>query len=258
MKIQYISDIHFELLDKQNSFDSFFKDFKKMADILVLAGDVGYPYEKHYINSLKIFSEMFEYVILIHGNHEYYNSHGNKQKTSEDIVQQTKMLLYNNNLTNIYFLDNSYVDIGEYRFVGSVLWSNVDKESKYVFDKYSRKYVCNINHEKNQSLHKQCCEYIQNICNETKDKKIIMITHYLPSYSFINPKYLEDETFAPLNVLYASDCDYLIKDPIVLWIYGHTHSSSVKTFNGVVCCANPYGYPDENCEIDTNVIFELI
>jgi len=47
---------------------------KVMADVLCLAGDIGYPYSGIYREFLKQMNSDFKKVFIIAGNHEYYNS----------------------------------------------------------------------------------------------------------------------------------------------------------------------------------------
>ena len=69
--IQVCSDIHLETGDIKES------DFKniliKSAEILVLAGDIGSPFDKIYEQFILFCSSIFTKVLLITGNHEYYN-----------------------------------------------------------------------------------------------------------------------------------------------------------------------------------------
>ena len=52
--------------------------------------------------------------------------------------------------------------------------------------------------------------------NLINNKPKIILTHYLPSYQFTKKyqKYLKFES------IFASDLEYLINDPIKLWIFG--------------------------------------
>ena len=65
MRICYISDLHLEFRDE-------YFDINNEADILILSGDIGNPYEDIYINFLIKISNNFDKIILITGNHEYY------------------------------------------------------------------------------------------------------------------------------------------------------------------------------------------
>jgi len=73
MKIQYMSDLHFEF--RENSRYIKHNEFPVTGDILVLAGDIFYLKDK--VSPLSRFwkwaSENYRQVLIIPGNHEYYN-----------------------------------------------------------------------------------------------------------------------------------------------------------------------------------------
>jgi predicted phosphodiesterase len=69
MTFQYISDIHLEHY-KLEDIDKVIPE--KEANILILAGDIGYPEEIQYKTYIQKVSQIWEKVFLIAGNHEYY------------------------------------------------------------------------------------------------------------------------------------------------------------------------------------------
>ena len=73
MKIQYMSDLHMELLENSRYIKA--KEFDVVGDVLVLAGDTFYL--RDIIAPQKRFwnwaSENFRQVLLVPGNHEFYN-----------------------------------------------------------------------------------------------------------------------------------------------------------------------------------------
>ena len=73
MKIQYMSDLHFEF--RENSRYIKHNEFPVTGDILVLAGDIFYLKDK--VSPLSRFwkwaSENYRQVLIIPGNHEYYS-----------------------------------------------------------------------------------------------------------------------------------------------------------------------------------------
>ena len=85
--------------------------------------------------------------------------------------------------------------------------------------------------------------------NLINDKPKIILTHYLPSYQFTK-KY---KRYLKVQSIFASDLEYIINDPIKLWIFGHTHDKFIKYINNVPCTVNALGYK-KNVEID---YFEL-
>ena len=76
----------------------------------------------------------------------------------------------------------------------------------------------------------------------TKNSKCIVITHHLPTFKVIHSKYKDS---IELNSFFASNSDELISDPVIYWIYGHTHTASSHNINGVKVLCNPKGYPNE-------------
>ena len=72
------------------------------------------------------------------------------------------------------------------------------------------------------------------------------MTHHLPSYKLIDRKYINDNKH--LNKYFASNSDDLFVPTIKAWIYGHTHTGSVRECHGIKLYCNPYGYPGENEE----------
>ena len=105
--IQYISDIHLEFY-KINEVDNILSYIQPNAKICVLAGDIGYPFQKIYEIFLCGISKKFDEIFLIHGNHEYYRIGKNKGKNIKQIIDKTNDIIKDNNLKNIHFLNNSY------------------------------------------------------------------------------------------------------------------------------------------------------
>lgn len=60
------------------------------------------------------------------------------------------------------------------------------------------------------------------------------------------------------NRWFPNDLEYLMKEPINTWIYGHNHSIMTKRINGVYCGLNAYGYQGENkSDMITNMMFTI-
>jgi Icc-related predicted phosphoesterase len=71
-------------------------------------------------------------------------------------------------------------------------------------------------------------------------QKVVVITHHMPSYQFIDSKY---KGF-PGNSAFANHLEGLPKkySNVKLWIFGHTHSSFDSELNGCRFVCNPRGY----------------
>lgn len=245
LTIQYMSDLHLEFYDTDTIY-SFLDYIQPLSNICVLAGDIGYPFDLTYEIFLCGMSTKFEHIFLIHGNHEYYQCGNNTGKTRDEILHQTWKVLNKNNLSNIHFLDNSYYDLGEYRFVGSILWSEI-KDRRYLSNRYDQVYDFSI--DEMNKMHQINKKFISLALQESlqDNKKVVMITHHIPSYKLNHPSYADRSKYFQC---FSSHCDYLITSPVKAWIFGHTHKQIEKYINGIICASNPAGYPDENKVID--------
>jgi predicted phosphodiesterase len=60
-----------------------------------------------------------------------------------------------------------------------------------------------------------------------------------------------------MNQWFASNQDLLFtqyNSKIKAWFYGHTHTPSVKSLQGIPFYCNPIGYPGENKDLDFNKV----
>ena len=64
----------------------------------------------------------------------------------------------------------------------------------------------------------------------------------MPSFRLIHPRFLT----STVNDCFASHSDALIRPPVRLWIYGHTHVCSHTVLGKTVCVCNAKGYVDES------------
>ncbi len=245
MKIKYFSDLHLEFLNLKPEWVEHI--IKTDADILILAGDIGYPYKNSYSDFLIKINSKFKRIYLITGNHEYYSNY-----SMEQINIKIKEIIQDNSLENIKFLLNEYDDYEGYRFVGTTLWTHISNPN-YLINDFNQ--ILGMTVEKYNLLHKDSVDFLTKTLNDNHNTlPVIVVTHHLPSYELTDPKY---ESYAKYNQCFSSNLDYLIKRPIVGWFYGHTHSESFKEINGVKLCCNPIGYPRENVQPDFNRMIEL-
>jgi predicted phosphodiesterase len=246
--IQVSSDIHLEMYDKNVSITDI---LIPCADYLVLSGDIGYPLERNYYNFLKQCSESFEKVFVITGNHEYYSKLS--MITIDNQIQQIC-----DNFDNVYFLNNDIYNDEEnsgYTFIGTTMWSRIDKYKEFAIHNTMNDYRLIYNgHDAPiipndiNKLYDKNLEWLTKSIAEHKDKKIIIITHHMPSFNFIDDKYKR----SPVNSAYASNLEQLVQDNdnIKYWIFGHTHSSVFAKINKCEYICNPIGY----LETDKSII----
>ena len=241
MEIQYISDIHIDLLTPKQIM-RFKSLFKPIAPICVLAGDIGNPFknEWQYFDLLVFVSSHFEKVFLICGNHEYYTN--NIEETENKISS-----IVSDISPNITFLNNSYEDYEGIRFIGTTLCSNIQNP-----DFTTNDILCinNFSVEKNNELHDTAVKFLQKELSNCIDNNIysIVISHHLPLNELTHPYYKKD-IYKNYLQCYSSDLSEIItkNGRIILgWFYGHTHKSSIQThYNNIFLC-NSVGYSNEN------------
>ena len=95
-----------------------------------------------------------------------------------------------------------------------------------------------------QKLHYKSKIFIEKICSENPNKKIVVISHHAPSSKSIPIQYKH----SPVSAAYASNLEELfIKyDNLKLWCHGHMHSSCNYKLHGTKVICNPRGYFTEN------------
>ncbi len=214
-KFKYISDLHLERV-KGNYFPKISNNSN--ANTLFIAGDLGNPFHKNYKSFLKYSSGNFDKIFLITGNHEYYHK---DMKKVLDVDNKINDIV--NDIPNVSFLNRTCGEVDDYMVLGTTLWAdgfrhyeNGGKLSNFGKFAYNR--------------HKSDVRWLRNnIFNKNINKKLIVMTHYLPTYQLILNKFRNHKNLDR----FATDLDYLIKPPVKYWICGHTHCQYETKINNV-------------------------
>ena len=218
-KIQYISDVHVDVNKK-------IPIIKPICDTLAICGDIGVPTHDNFKKFLSQMSSQFKTVLFVAGNHDYDCGciyHKDKIDKYKPIIKNTC-----DTFSNVHFLDNSvFYPKDDIMIIGSTLWSNPLDKSK----------------QEHLEEHTKNANWIETICDNNSDKKIIVLTHFVPTFKLIEPKYLKRGL--KTTSFFATDLEHFIKKPIVTWLCGHTHSVIDTHINNVYCGVNSYGYPNE-------------
>lgn len=247
-RIQVISDVHLEM-------HRYIPKLKVGAEILCLCGDIGYPLWQTYKEFLSWASANYKWVFLLAGNHEFYHN----TIPMQEMITEIKTICFG--FPNITFLDNKVITVyygSEYRLslriFGATMWSDTSEHAsdvRYGMNDYSRITYLDessskrrrypISPEQTTNLHHETRKKIREvIANE--ETPLIILTHHLPSFKCISPEFANDT----LNCAYASDCDDLITEPVILWAFGHSHRCHDLKINNIRVVSNPLGYPGEN------------
>tara|TARA_Y100000780_G_C13621477_1_gene392728 strand:+ start:110 stop:862 length:753 start_codon:yes stop_codon:yes gene_type:complete len=250
MDIYYISDLHLEF-DKnyKKSIDELFGNIDDEV-IMIIAGDVcSFDYFERYQYFIKYISR-FEHVLIVIGNHEYYNSKNIDMDDIEYCINE-EIKLYQ----NIHLLNNNTIEIGGYYFIGTTLWSKTyDKKGK--INDYRKIYFDGklLTTNKTNELHNDAVNFLEKEIKNDNINKII-ITHHLPSYELIHSEYRTIQ-MKRIHDYFYTDLEYLMDD-IKYWICGHTHKKMKRKIKNCNLLTNPLGYPNENKDIIVEKILFL-
>jgi len=261
MKIALASDVHLEFGDLEFTNEG--------ADVLVLAGDImiaQYLYDHtpdsiqksldkgnklgdrqleaiKYRKFLERVSVQFKHVIMIAGNHEFY--HGRWYQALDTLRHEC------NQFSNVYFLEDQVKEIDNVMFVGSTLWTDMNKNDWYT--KYQVKQGMSdfriIKNDKNNyhSLHPddvivrhaKSLEFIKTTVANTS-KKVVVVTHHAPSDLSVADCYKGQQL---MNGAYRTNLeDFVMDSNINLWCHGHTHHSFDYMLGNTRIVCNPRGY----------------
>lgn len=242
------SDLHLE--KNEFNFHDLFNKLKldfKCINILALTGDISTPLHQSFSKFFSLASRTFNIVLYVAGNHEYHSDQLNYTEIKELIKLKLK------SYSNVYFLDNQYIKLYNYVFIGTTLWSYIPEcHFDYINSKISD-YKCIIwdqrlisPFEVNQ-LNKNAIQFVKNTLNKFQSHCIIL-SHHSPVYSSIekniivaNPRFIGDIG----NCAYHNDLTSLLKAPLYMWIFGHTHYRNCFSINNVILWTNQYGYSGE-------------
>jgi Icc-related predicted phosphoesterase len=242
VKILVLSDLHLE-------FEHPFEVQATDANVVVLAGDInlgirGVEWAKKAFPGLE--------VVYVAGNHEFYKHHWTK------LLNEVRAAAEG---SNVHFLEDEELLIGEVRFLGCSLWTDFalfgDEqrhqamiEAAETMTDYKKIRAPRVKAGFKDDYSK--LKPIQTIERFYRSKRFleqnlgisfggstVVVTHHLPSRRSLALRFLGSSSSAA----YASDLTALIEEcgPNV-WIHGHAHSSSDYALGSTRIICNPRGY----------------
>jgi len=252
MKIQYCSDLHLEFPRNESFLNH--NPLKVEGDILILAGDILLfkDIDRHRF-FLKFLSENFKYTYWIPGNHEYYFS---------DISERSNSFTQKY-FKNVFIVNNIAVIHDDIKFIFSTLWSNISLQNEWQIQKGLTDFRV-IKKDGDiftpfdyNLLHQKSIDFIEKELIKTKQNKIVVVTHHVPT--FMN--YPEQYKGSALNEAFATELfDLIEKSNINYWIFGHSHENiSDFKIGNTKLITNQLGYVSygENRNFETDKYFEI-
>lgn len=254
MRILEMSDLHLEF----NHDIRVINDTK--SDVLILAGDI---FVADYFTKTEASPKFlvadnardffwtacreFDHVIYIMGNHEHYFG----------CIKQTKEILRNAvPFGNLHILDNEYVDIDGFRFLGSTLWTDCRNGnpittmmlSGYLNDfkliKYTKQPYVKFTPELSIREHLVAKQFIDSSLSDSL--RNIVVTHHGPSWLSIDKRYDTPQDFHGNGGYVSGMEDFILDRNIELWFHGHIHNNKDYMIGNTRVICNPHGYRNEN------------
>lgn len=240
MKIQVASDLHLELLPDEYGTERLL-DPHPQADVLVLAGDI-----HNGTKAVELFKDWPVPVLYVAGNHEFYGRVW--QDTRRDLQAACAG-------TAIRFLDNTAVEIGDVRFLGTTLWTDfaIDRSrppaSAMELAGASLRDFFKILSRDNGSPpvpitpaqlladHQAARYWLQQELQTSFEGKTVVISHHAPHRLSVHRRFVGD----PLTPAFASDLQDLLRHAD-LWLHGHAHDSFDYRVGRCRVASNPAGY----------------
>ncbi len=260
MNIQLLSDLHLE------THPNFVPEVSPLADVLVLAGDVG-SYQAGSMLAdradtdfgLARFSPRTDLaawpvpVFFVPGNHEY---DGMPFEEADARLRETCERL------GITWLHQRVVVFKGVRFIGCTLWSDFEslvpvngaltqqlkarEKAERAADFYLRKtgtlyrgeaFLSAAVRAKAQADQAWLTQVLsQNFAGPT-----VVITHFAPSLKSADPRY----GLTPGTAGFCNALDHLMPKA-TLWLHGHLHCAHDYVHQGCRVVANPFGYARKN------------
>lgn len=234
---QIASDLHIEY--KNNSVPNPLNFINPVADVLILAGDIGSLYKKEQLTSfLKQLCIHFKIVLYVPGNHEYYTFPEIRVEKMNVLVD--RLYEIEAEIENLYVLNKTSVRIGDVCISGCTLWSNPEINiPKYIVR--INGMTTNIYKEKFESELRYINKMIK-YCQKNKIK-LLVVTHHCPTYDVL----VGTKKRQKILSLYANHLDHLLySEKVNTWVCGHIHKNfDYVTENGTHLISNQKGKPND-------------
>ncbi|KAH3743240.1 Ser/Thr phosphatase family superfamily protein [Pelomyxa schiedti] len=222
--IQVLSDLHLEF----EGHDRF--TFAPAAPYLVLAGDIGDPFEDSYVNFLHAQSRQFTHVFVVAGNHEFY---GHKHTECENVIQALCDSAPERNCT---FLKKGVFTLlggGCLRVFGATLW--YDPDAVRTLNDYTEIHRDDGTPIRGADTTRWCKSDRHWIKSQLKEARnngqlCLVITHHAP-----RPSRWRGDGVELRPVIQK-------QYHLPVWIHGHTHRTLYYTVDTTLVVSNQLGY----------------
>ena len=252
MKLTILSDLH---IDINHNYD--FSNLKDQEFVIICGDIAGNP-----IQVKQFIQENISRGLFIEGNHLGYSKSGQYQIDFRQGAERWLASQFKDG--PVKYLENDIYELDDIIFIGCTLWTDFclygeeNKENciqaawnnmndyNYVRCEHDEDIV-KLFPRKTIEWHKKSVAYIEKICSENPDKKIVIISHHAPSKKSIAPQF-QYGMESRYNAGYASNLEWLIKKykNIRLFCHGHVHCDNSYKIGQCRVISRPFGYHNEN------------
>lgn len=251
MKVHILTDLHIEF--------GRFEPPGTDAELVILAGDTDLG-DKGISWAKDAFAG--KPVLYVPGNHEYYG----------EVYQQLREKMREAAAgSNVHLLDGDRYEQDGVIFLGATLWSDFWLLNNQLFAIHSTEnsvsdflqigfeagpqQVKRFHPSNAIQIHKEEKAWLQKELHEAAGKKIVVITHHLPSFKSVPERYRASQ----ISAAFASSLDGLVAySGAILWVHGHTHTPCDYMLGDTRVLCNPRGYAGrENTGYDPGLVVEI-
>lgn len=269
VRLQFCSDMHLEMPLETKRFGEHLADclnqepfesnvLPQAGEYLALLGDVfngGKIKGGEYTEYLKQQCKGYEAVFILAGNHEYYNAEYEAGRASLRNVCKlvTAHFARCGGKPVVHFLDQDRVDLpgSKLRVLGCTLWSDVPAEAaKDVGSSLSDYRAIKVGDASavvadTNAWHLRERSWLEAEIDqaEKEGRSCIVLTHHGPSLCGTGAPEHEGSL---IQSAFSSNLEHMLKAPVLLWLFGHTHYSNWQLYDGEKFRALSHGSPPSN------------
>lgn len=240
MRIQILSDLHLDLLRNPINLNAVFSDMSKNSkkcDLLVIAGDLAESSSPGYESYISRICSMYKIVLLILGNHDWWNA-------APDVTLE-KLKTIQDKYSNLKIMRRATFEIDGFRFVAATMWFGDTHQARVISRTWSDFHQIKAEKSWIWEQRRKDCDFLS---KEVKEGDIV-ITHHVPLFNSLDQKHLTRSGDLGINAMYLNDQSRLIsKRNPKIWIHGHTHVANDYTVGGTRIICNPMGYKEHGDE----------
>ena len=148
-------------------------------------------------------------------------------------------------LPNVHYYQNKVVRIDNVDFILSTVWSHIRPEDEYFVHRGMNDFRQILYNGRRftpadfNAEHEKCLDFIKQSVAESTAKRIVVVTHHLPSMTVVSPEHKG----SLLNSAFATELGNFIADSrIDAWIFGHSHANEEAIIGNTRLVCNQLGY----------------